>query len=101
MPGRDDYAMFCYGVVFDNEELAINFITAYPDLPLEEQGIGNIDDDHVVVYIRGAESAVGSRTGSMIKYFDIICPPRDLQLSFNGNIYIFSWILVIWGPTYR
>lgn len=103
MPTRDDYAMFCYGVLFNNNEIAEKFVEAHPNLNLQMQSLGKIvyeeNNDYAVVYIQNAETTVGSRTGSMVQHMDITCAPRDLQLNFEGQRYTFSWILIMWGPT--
>jgi len=99
MPGRHDYAMFCYGVLFTDSDRANSFVQTHNNIPLEVQSVGKIvyDDpnEYYIVYVKDAKSSIGSRTGSLIMVFNLSYQDSALQLEFEGNIYTFTWILVM------
>lgn len=97
MPLRDDYAMFCYGIKVngDDDEDAYNIAESNKMYNLEVQSIG---DDTYIVYVKGTDITVGSRTGSFISKFDISNQYQKIIINYKNEIYDFSWILVMWGP---
>lgn len=103
MPQRDDYAMFCYGTFVDNEDMANKIINAYPQFQLDQQFTGDVlmngNPNTTVVYIKGSDKVVGSRTG---KFTDTITvsnsPQQNITISMDNRTFTLTWLIVIWGP---
>lgn len=100
---RDTYAMFCYGVLVDNEDIAQQLINSYPNLWLDQQGVENVlqndNPNTTVVFVTGSDKTVGSRTGTFVDTFSVSnSPQQNISVSVMNETLTLSWLLVMWAP---
>lgn len=94
---RDVYAMFCYGVLIDNDLVPDYLIKKYPQYNLATQNVGDVyqdDREYTLLYIKGTEKIVGSRTGTFVEHITIKNSSEKIVI----EEFVLTWTLVMWGP---